>query len=148
MRRSTVLNLSLWLVFPDSVEECRINRKTDLGSLPGWVKYCSVVSYCVWHFHPSLIFTPKTKSYQSGLYFKGRLPASFTNIILGQKWLAVTNALAYHTAVTITKIKSFIVQFCLLVGFNKMNKTTIATFFPLKKVLDKLGQMLQNLLSS
>jgi hypothetical protein len=67
------------------------------------------------------------------LNFKGRLLALFTNIIQRQMLLAVTKGLAYYTAVTITTIKSFIVQFCLLVGFNKMNKTTIATFFSLKK---------------
>jgi hypothetical protein len=36
--------------------------------------------------------------------------ALLTNMRLGWKWLSLTNALAYNTEVSITGIKSFVVQ--------------------------------------
>jgi hypothetical protein len=71
-------------------------------------------------FHPSLIFLYKAHAYQCGapydtLHYATRAPVWYTrelhtNIRLGWKWIAGTNALTYHTAALNTAVSCFEVQ--------------------------------------
>jgi hypothetical protein len=44
------------------------------------------------------------------LHYKGRLQALPVNIRQAQKWLNLTNTLAYYSSELITAVKSFVVQ--------------------------------------
>jgi hypothetical protein len=59
-------------------------------------------------FHPILVLSGKAGAYQSGATYSNLL-ALPTNIKLGWKWMAETNALAYYDSATVTSIKSLIV---------------------------------------
>jgi hypothetical protein len=57
-------------------------------------------------FRPSLIFAGKAKS----LPLSGVSQGLASIIRVGQKWLAVTNTLAYYDTLIITNVRSFDVQ--------------------------------------
>jgi hypothetical protein len=69
------------------------------------------VTFC--HIHPSLIFTGNAGAHSSGgtaaLHSKNRLLVLPAIIILGRKWLTVTNVLAYYAKELITVVKSIII---------------------------------------
>ncbi len=67
------------------------------------------LSLTVSGFCPSLIFQ-RWLEHLLGLVSIGRLLTLPGNIRLGWKWLTVTNTLAYFDTVSITAVKSFIVQ--------------------------------------
>ncbi len=74
-------------------------------------------------FHPSLTLPVKAGAYQSGPptgpHSQGRL-ASSLNIRLVQKWLGMTNTLAYYDKIIITVIEILYYRASILKTTNKL----------------------------